>query len=593
MANSDYVKTGGGAFANALVLDAALDHLSVDIPFTRFRFAQPLTVGMVALVDDEIMSIAAIGTTSITVKRGCADTVPAPHVVNSLVWIFDSVGGDMKEWSAGETIGVKFSPYTGSGSVPMESVAPEAVTFNWRFTRPYPPAKLMVNGLRWFDHPTIDDTTPMLNLSWVHRDRVLQADQLIGHDDASVGPEPGVTYTLRIYDPISDTVVREEVGINGDSFTYQRAQATHDQRNPTEVLTPYYTLTSVRDGIESFQEYRGDFSLVPTFTLDSNYLAFEHRMFESFYVANAIKGLTFDANYSIGVAARPADRMSDSFDLIANGAYAQTSNYTPWLTLDVKLVELETIMNLRSSSLYDGVALPPTLVGKLALIDDEIVKVVRIIGDKQIEVLRGCCDTIPAQHIAGSRAWFFDGAHAFDGLARNVGTSVDYKTRPGVYGPAIPLNDLPTDTVTFTGRASLPYAPGRIVVNGRPWFEEVQATLGTAVAFSWARRNRVSQAAQIVSHVDADIAPEVGQVSRLRFYYVLPGPAQVLLRQIDVAGTSYSYSYANAQTDGDAAGRATGVCGTVVIYCEISAVRDGLKSFQSYVVPLRVPSYPC
>ena len=52
--------------------------------------------------------------------------------------------------------------------------------------------------------------------------------------------------------------------------------------------------------------------------------------------------------------------------------------------------------------------------------------------------------------------------------------------------------------------------------------------------------------------------------------------------------------YIDAVADGDAAGRALAVCGTVVIYCRISARRvPGDESLQSYVVPIRVPSYPC
>ena len=593
MANSDYKKTGNGNFANIIVLDAPLDRIATLIHFTQSSVARPIVAGMAAMVDDEIMLVEAATPNTITVKRGCADTIPAPHSAERIAWIFDTsaVGTDRKEWNAGETIGVKVSPYTVAGTVPTSTVPPFTVNFNWRVARPYPPAKLMVNGVRWFENPAIDDATPALTFSWAHRDRVIQADRLIGHEDASVGPEPGVTYTLRIYDPITDSVVRSETGIAGPTFTYQRSQATFDQGYPSEVLTPYFTLAAVRDGLESYQAYLGDFSLTPSAEIDSNYMPFESKVFETPYTLNAIYGLTPSGNFTLGLAARPSDRMSDLFDLISNGALAVGGvAYVPWITLDFKLPELETVVNVRSSSLFDGVSLDG-IVGMLALIDDELVLVKRVISGKQIEITRGCCDTVPASHVAGSRVWIFHGG-AVDTLSRNGGDVVQYKFRPHVYGPQVPLADLPVYEQNVTARSSRPYPPGQLVVNGRPWFEEVQVISDGAVVFSWARRNRIAQGATILGHADGDVAPEAGQVTSLTFYYK-NGTAMVTLRTVDVAGTGYTYDYAAAQADGTTAGTALGICGSVVIYCEIRSHSGSNASYAGYTVPIRVPSYPC
>jgi hypothetical protein len=545
------------------------------------------------------------------VKRGCADTIPAPHGAGLICWIFDAstTGGDRKEWNAGETIGVKVSPYTVSGAVPMELVVPIALPMNFRMARPYPPAKVMVNGGRWFANPSIDDTTPALFFSWVHRDRVLQADRLIGHDDATIGPEPGVTYTMRVYHAVTKALVREEVGINGTGYTYQRSQATHDQGNPNEVVNPTFTLTASRDGLDAWQQYEGTFALTPAYPLDSNYLAFASQVFESPYAMNALRGVDANGNYAFAVAARPADRMSDTFAMRADdNTPAPSAKYTPWVTLDFRLPELETIINVRSSSLYDGVPLASNLAGKAVIIDAEIMRVVRVISDKQIEVVRGCADTVPTAHAAGSMAWLFDPAAVpFDTYNHAATDTVTYFMQPGVYGAAIPVANLPAQSFTHVMRALRPYAPGQIVVNGRPWFEEAQANIGTSVLFSWARRNRLTQGSQLVEHAAADVAPEVGQSVRLRFYYETPPdvagdpPTEHVLRQVDViasgtnplSGKQYVYTYAMAQADGGVAGRALGICGTVVIYCRILAARDGIESYQSYVVPVRVPSYPC
>lgn len=603
MANSEYKKTGLGAFASVLKLDESMDREGTMIPFTVSNLNRPLAVGMVVMVEEEIMSLVAFSENTLVVKRGCADTIPAPHGAGLICWIFDvsTVGGDRKEWNAGETIGLKVSPYTVAGGVPIETVNPIALPFNFRMARPYPPAKAMVNGVRWHANPSIDDTTPALSFSWVHRDRVLQADRLIGHEDETIGPEPGVTYTVRFYHSVTKALVREEVGIVGNSYTYRRSQATHDQGNPNEVVNPTFTLTASRDGLEAWQHYEGTFALTPAYPLESNYLGFASQVFESPYVMNAQRGVDANGNYAFAVAARPADRMSDSFNMRADDTTpAPSATYTPWVTLDFRLPELETIINVRSSSLYDGVPLGSSLVGKACLIDGEIMRVTRVISDKQIEVARGCADTVPTAHVAGSMAWFFDpAAIPFDTYNHAATDTVTYFIQPAVYGAAIPVAQLPAQSFTHAMRALRPYAPGQIVIAGRPWFEEAQAVIGQSVVISWARRNRLTQGSQLVEHAAADVVPEVNQTTRLRFYYTTPPvnagdpPVEHVLRQVDVTALQYAYTYAMAQADGDTAGRALGICGTVVIYCRIMAARDGIESYQSYVAPIRVPSYPC
>jgi hypothetical protein len=607
MANEDYNKKGNGAFASSVALDVPLGEFDTTFTYTRSRLSRPDAIkpGVAALVGDEIMRVDAVDGTTITVRRGCADTVPAAQPADSAVWLFDTstVGTDRVERSAGEVVSVKASPFTiGGGGVLPANVTPDEVTFNWRVFRPYPPAHVMVNDRRFTTPAALDDTNDNVHVTWFHRDRVLQADQLVGHDDASIGPEPGTTYTFRMYDPRTNQVARVEEGIAGNSFTYRRVQALYDLGNPSEVLTPTCTLTSSRDGFEAWQWYSMSVEVHPSETpLESQVLPLDVRVLEAPYAVNvgrAVADPTTD--HTLAVAARPMDRMADKYDMIVDDTTTVSSNvaFTPWVTLDFRLPELETTINVRSSSLYDGVPISGVQAGQLALVDDEIVQVVEVDG-AQIVVKRGCLDTVPAVHIAGARMWFFQVAASFEAAAHPDGELHTYRLRPVSYSTPYALNTLMSYALQMTGRAKLPYAPGRIVVNGRPWFEEAQAISGTAVAFSWARRNRLTTAGGVVAHADADQVPEDGQVVALTFYYETPAaqagdPAvQNVLRNVDVAATGYSYPYALAQADGLAAGNALGVCGTVVIYCRIEAKLGALRSLQSYVVPIRVPSYPC
>lgn len=275
MANSDYIQSGGGSFCSIIELDAPLGYLDTVINYTQYNFHRDdaIEVGMTVLCDDEIMRVDGFGPLSITVRRGCADTVPQQHAADAICWCFtQNVGGDNKEWSAGEVIGVKVSPYSvGDGSMDIALAAPDTVGnewrgtdgFDWRYFRPYPPGQMKTNNANWFNTAVMNDALPDLFLSWANRDRVLQSDQLIGHFDASIGPEPGTTYTMRVYHWDTGLIVRTEPGITATSYIYQHAQAMFDQGNPLVPVTTYLTFTANRDGFDAWQWYACPFTIHP------------------------------------------------------------------------------------------------------------------------------------------------------------------------------------------------------------------------------------------------------------------------------------------------------------------------------------------
>jgi len=97
------------------------------------------------------------------------------------------------------------------------------------------------------------------DVAWVHRDRVLQADQLVDASVASIGPEPGTTYTLRVY--LDDVLVDEVNGIAG---------ATHGYGGYPGGGTMTVEVAAIRDELESWQAasvsflYSGELALSGT-----------------------------------------------------------------------------------------------------------------------------------------------------------------------------------------------------------------------------------------------------------------------------------------------------------------------------------------
>jgi hypothetical protein len=634
MSNADYKQSGVGQFATFVKTDVALSYLDTTVDYTVFNAAtiDAIQPGQAVLWDDEIVRIETTGIRTMTVKRGCADTVPQAHAAGSLLWILTgAVGTDKVERSAGEAVAVKIQPYTiGGGPLPITSAKPNGVNFNYRYFRPYAPAFVKANDAVWYSGAAINDATGGMNVTWRDRNRVMQADQLVGHMDAQMTPEAGTTYTLRIYNAAS-TLLRTEPGIRGNAFLYQHEKALKDFGYPGSAQDGFATFVTERDEFESLQGYVVPLHVEPSASpIESVWQAFWQRTMEAPYLFNTRNGITPTEQRALAMAARPSDRMSDGYNFVrhwvewvdeddGNGGtisvpydrneVAAIGDYQPWFNLAVGVTELETVISAGTLSLWDGVRIPAPglLADKLALMGDEIIVFKGAAEGGGYKIGRGVADTVPARHIAGTRVILFESVPVVDATARS-GT-VDYRFQPKTFGPLPDPNGLPSVPLSFNQRALRPYNMGQLVVGGRPWYEEAQVLFGLPLAISWAWRNRVTQLAWPIDHTYHSLHPEVGTQAKLTFYYetpsVTPGvPAtQHVLRTVyvdplnpeDPISTpgAYSYPYSFAQADGNAAGTALGICGTVVIYCRLETIRDGLTSLQGYIIPIRVPSFPC
>lgn len=232
----------------ALVVSA--DPLVDAAPLTALTLSQPsglgnVSAGSAALWGSEVVRVDAIDPVALTVTvgRGCADTPPVPHAANEPIWFFDDFyGSDLTEYAAGETIAVKLLTNTGSAQLDPSLATSMAVAFNERQARPYAPGALLVNGA-----PYPSEASAPLTISWAHRDRVNQADQLVDTTQASVGPETGVTYTVRTY--VNGTLDSTATGLTGTSTTL----------TPSSSGTVSVEVSAVRAGLESWQPHRATF----------------------------------------------------------------------------------------------------------------------------------------------------------------------------------------------------------------------------------------------------------------------------------------------------------------------------------------------
>jgi len=188
------------AFAPTAVLaeDLSDDPDARIIPVTGWRDIDAVGIGTLASLGGELVRIDGITPAAITVGRGCLDTVPRAHVAGTPVVFFDEAARITEDaWAAGEILAVRLLPATGRGTLAFALAPEDTVTLDRRAIRPLPPGRVQGNGGYAPDVDTL--ITGDLLLTWAHRDRLTQTSPVIvDHTAASIGPEPGVDYTVEV-----------------------------------------------------------------------------------------------------------------------------------------------------------------------------------------------------------------------------------------------------------------------------------------------------------------------------------------------------------------------------------------------------------
>lgn len=245
VAGGEFEQVGGGEWAASAILAADIGPADTVLPLGGVTDSEEFAVGALVMIGGgdaaELVRIdsAAPGAASITVGRGVGDTVPGPAgwPIGTRVWVVDdNVGEGVTEYVEGEAVEARASTNAPGGTLPLGASPGGVVTMAARAARPYPPAGLTVGGVAW-PVQVIGD----IELAWSHRDRLLQADQLVDQAAGSIGPEAGTTYTVRTY--LDDVLDDEQTGITGAATMVQ----------PSGNGAARVEVVAVRDGLESWQ----------------------------------------------------------------------------------------------------------------------------------------------------------------------------------------------------------------------------------------------------------------------------------------------------------------------------------------------------
>ena len=205
-------------------------------------------------------------------------------------------------------------------------------------------------------------------------------------------------------------------------------------------------------------------------------------------------------------------------------------------------------------NLLDAVTSADVPTGKnLALIENEIVSWQTPTANPDgsytfSQVLRGVMDTVPVDHPAGARVWFFSNgvALANPGPAPSVDLTINDRLLPENSAGVLPVTSASTTSVTTRSRYARPYPPGDLCMQSAPYATRYSTVTGDLV-LTWTSRNRLTQTAAgpLIAQDHADITPEAGTTYSVR----ITVGGTVIRTVTGISAETYTYTAAQRVTD--------------------------------------------
>lgn len=300
-----------------------------------------VNVGDECIIESEHCRVDSVDpdTGALTLARGCVDTVPAAHPAMARVWISERYHGiDTTQYLDGETVDAKLCTRTSSGVLADTDAVTRSVVMDSRQARPYAPGRFRVNGAAWPESVISDDLTA----TWAHRDRLLQADQLVDTAQISIGPEPGVEYTVRWYNQ-AGTLLSTDAGISG------AASGTFAPALTTTVVR--CTVEARRAGLGSLQLLDHQFAWAPPpVTIEFDGGAFDPRV----TVTRSSTGTRYNAAGALAVVAIDTPRIDyDPATLAVRGLLveAQSTNLLTHSGIDTGIAGMGNKSNVADATI--------------------------------------------------------------------------------------------------------------------------------------------------------------------------------------------------------------------------------------------------
>lgn len=185
-----------------------------------------------------------------------------------------------------------------------------------------------------------------------------------------------------------------------------------------------------------------------------------------------------------------------------------------------------------------------------------------------ITVKRGCSDTVPQKHNAGSKIFGWDNYSGIDDLEYLSGENISLKALTLTGSDALDLSSATAHSLTCVARAIRPYPPANVKINGEYYPEEIE----TDLVLTWVDHNRLQQTGgSILGWFEEGVAIEPNTQTHLIVSQLDENSLELATSNANVTGaTNYIMPISSMQAD------------TRFVEITLKTIRDGYESYQNF-----------
>ena len=258
-------------------------------------------------------------------------------------------------------------------------------------------------------------------------------------------------------------------------------------------------------------------------------------------------------------------------DQVASDAHLYVKNISDTMYTPKSLVKLCKTVELTQEVLITDTTITVKDASNITTstflkIDNELMYITSILG-KVLTVNRAILDTVPTQHIYGTKGLVFSKQNILNNLYGNT-NNIDVKVITNVEGNLLSLSTASVSNVDFDSRAIRPYPPANVKINGEYYPLEIETNL----VVTWVDRNRLQQTGgEILSWFDGGVTIESGTSTMLTIKELDADDMVIATHNIDATGTNtYTLTISAIQAE------------TKSIEVTVKTVRDGYESYQFF-----------
>lgn len=290
-------------------------------------------------------------------------------------------------------------------------------------------------------------------------------------------------------------------------------------------------------------------------------------------------------NYVLVMAERP-NSLQQSFEIWAKLAHEQAEQYAgqgqfiSHAIIQNAVAQTANITTLTLDSIDDNLL----SIGQCALLDDEIVQIIDIDPvQQQIQVKRGCIDTVPVAHDALSSLWIYGDIATVAERAVKTGQTVNIKLLSQTSQGVFDIEKATTQSLLVGNRLQKPFPPAHIKINGLSY----PNTINELKNITWSGRNKISQNTTILDQT----APHQIAEDSTTFSLIISkktsanGAYQVVAQKHGMTSYQLDIIKTGTATDGQLVANLENA---VMVKVELWAVKDGLDSLQRHNVEFEI-----